>query len=81
MTMNFYTRLTVDDGDVTNLNWSVGEERHEEGDTTETVLPAVPKQKLIRMRKRSACIGCGRPSEMNASFGPACPDCYDNLSG
>jgi hypothetical protein len=53
----------------------------EEGDTTETVLPAVPKQKLLRMRKRSACIGCGRPSEMNASLGPACPDCYDNLSG
>ena len=30
---------------------------------------------------RSRCVGCGGPAEMNASLGPACPDCYDDLSG
>jgi hypothetical protein len=27
------------------------------------------------------CVGCGGPGEMNASMGPSCPDCYDDLSG
>jgi hypothetical protein len=31
-------------------------------------------------RVREACMGCGAPATMNASLGPACPDCYDDLS-
>lgn len=27
------------------------------------------------------CDRCGRPATMNASLGPACDDCYDDLSG
>ena len=29
---------------------------------------------------RKPCIRCGEPSEMSASRGPACPECYDILS-
>ena len=31
-------------------------------------------------RVRDACMNCGAPATMNASLGPACPDCYDALS-
>ena len=31
-------------------------------------------------RVRDACMNCGAPATMNASLGPACPDCYDDLS-
>ena len=34
-----------------------------------------------RRESRSRCVGCGGPAEMNASMGPSCPDCYDDLSG
>lgn len=47
------------------------------GDTQETVHPAVPSPRVLRRPKaRQPCIGCGGPASMNASLGPACPDCY-----
>jgi hypothetical protein len=32
-------------------------------------------------KAKKRCVGCGGPAEMYASLGPACPDCYDDLSG
>jgi hypothetical protein len=43
---------------------------------------AVPCQRVLPQPKaKKRCVGCGGPAEMNASLGPACPDCYDDLSG
>ena len=51
-------------------------------DLEETVYPGLPKQNILRQPKpQRRCIGCGGPAEMNASLGPSCPDCYDDLSG
>jgi hypothetical protein len=44
-------------------------------------LQAVQEKKCRRCMVRFPCIGCGGPAEMNASLGPSCPDCYDDLSG
>ena len=55
---------------------------NEVADKQETVYPGLPKQNILRQPKpKRRCIGCGGPAEMNASLGPSCPDCYDDLSG
>jgi len=52
------------------------------GDTQETVHPGLPDQRVLPQPKaKKRCVGCGGPAEMYASLGPACPDCYDDLSG
>jgi len=33
------------------------------------------------VNRLAKCIGCGAPASMNASFGPTCPDCFDDHSG
>ena len=51
-------------------------------DTQETVYPGLPQQHVLRRpRATRQCIGCGGQAEMNASLGPACPNCYDDLEG
>ena len=58
------------------------EEYEDQADTQETVHPRLPKQRILRQPKYTrTCIGCGGRAEMNASLGPSCPDCYDDLSG
>jgi hypothetical protein len=58
------------------------EEQEEQADTQETVHPRLPKQRILRQPKSTrTCIGCGGPGDMNASLGPSCFDCYDDLSG
>jgi hypothetical protein len=58
------------------------DEAWEGGDTQETVHPGLPSQRVLpRPKAKKRCVGCGGPAEMNASLGPACPDCYDDLSG
>ena len=75
---------------IANNPWSSSEgddmvnHKNDVGDTQETVHPGLPEQRILQSpqpNQRQQCIGCGGPAEMNASLGPSCPDCYDNLSG
>ena len=40
-----------------------------------------PSKGTLFKRRVAKCIGCGAPASMSASFGPTCPDCYDDHSG
>jgi hypothetical protein len=47
----------------------------------EAMVARRPSQLIANFtRVRDACMNCGAPATMNASLGPACPDCYDDLS-
>ena len=49
--------------------------------TTGSEMSAPPSKGTLFKRRVAKCIGCGAPTSMSASFGPTCPDCYDDYSG
>ena len=55
--MNLYTRFSVEDSE------SMGEERHEAWDITETVLPARPQERLLCPARESSRYLCDRVAE------------------
>ena len=43
--------------------------------------PDIAEDIRSKAKHLAKCIGCGAPASMSASFGPTCPECFDDYSG